>query len=129
MSRNFPDIEDRVNYFDLGADLARIENMPAPPSTRFSIDEPDPHPFESDPDHDEEREREEDWAQFVRYARRLIREVNLDGVLTLMASVRRVEGIAAAHTGPEIVIRGFAEREGWSGVLSALARAMREEQG
>ena len=71
-----------------------------------------------------EREREERWAEFVSWARHARPSVLLRTVSLLMEG-QRDPFYANSATDR---IDGFAETEGWDGVLSAIARAMREEE-
>lgn len=73
----------------------------------------------------DEQQREERWNEFVAWVKRARPSVLLYYIVALMDDHRD-----PFHFPPMVIerIMGFQETEGWSGVLSAIARAMREAE-
>lgn len=93
--------------------------MTLPGLDAYLTREPDARDEGQDPQRLDEAAREQRWAEFVAWLRYLGRTSNWYVVL---ARVADAYGGAA-----DAAITGFAETEQWSGVLSAVARAMNEQ--
>jgi hypothetical protein len=75
-------------------------------------------------DRADEQIREQRWAEFVADSKR---ELKVRGLASMLRNV----GLTIVHGSVlnfDVSCSGFAETEGWDGVLCAIARAYREEQ-
>ena len=78
--------------------------------------------------------RAERWAEFVVFLKHLFQILGFSKVLRIVAKARK-SGVSPDWKGPvawkeyKLEIIQFAETEGWGGVLAAMARAVRENEG
>lgn len=97
------------------------------------------NPSQYDVDETDQLNREEDdareqrWAEFVAWARDYAAEDGGFGYLVTLAG-REMDALFEPdehdiEAKARMVLRNFAETEGWSGVLNAIARALRQAEG
>lgn len=86
--------------------------------------------YEPDTRREDDDARQQRWEEFLAEVRRLSDYYGDGFLLLVLADLVEDEfhGIDAADAAAADLMRNFAETEGWSGVLSAVAQAMRERE-
>lgn len=91
---------------------------------RFAMEEPDVDRYSVNERQRDDEAREQRWAEFVD-------DVRGSGNARGWSEVVIAVGATMRHgpvLGFERILAAFAETEGWSGVLSAIAQALREDE-